>query len=157
MSVFYDREKALDYARRWAFDRNPRWYNFDALGGDCTNFVSQCVYAGRNEMNFAPTFGWYYRSLQDRAPAWTGVEPFGAFLVSNRGAGPHAAETERGGVTVGDVVQLGNGDRFYHTLFVCGDRDGIFVAAHTGDAFMRPLDSYSYDRVRFLHIADGDG
>ena len=42
----YDRSAAVTYAHRWAFGRNPRYYNFDELGGDCTNFASQCLYAG---------------------------------------------------------------------------------------------------------------
>ncbi len=35
----YDREKAVAYAREWAFSRNPEYYIFDEIGGDCTNFV----------------------------------------------------------------------------------------------------------------------
>jgi len=37
----YDRKEALLYAEKWAMDRNPRYYNFDSVGGDCTSFVSQ--------------------------------------------------------------------------------------------------------------------
>ena len=70
----YDRQAAVRYASRWAYGRNPAYADFDALGGDCTNFASQCLYAGAGVMDFTPTFGWYYRSLRDRAPAWTGVE-----------------------------------------------------------------------------------
>lgn len=36
----YDREQAVQYARMWAYDRNPAYYDFSNLGGDCTNFVS---------------------------------------------------------------------------------------------------------------------
>ena len=36
----------IEYARRWAFSTNPAYYNFENIGGDCTNFVSQCLYAG---------------------------------------------------------------------------------------------------------------
>ncbi|HOA41990.1 MAG TPA: amidase domain-containing protein, partial [Bacillota bacterium] len=42
----YNRNKAIEYAERWAFDRNPRYLDFEKLGGDCTNYVSQCIYAG---------------------------------------------------------------------------------------------------------------
>ena len=38
----YDRGKAVAYAHKWAFGRNPAYYNFDKIGGDCTNFTSQC-------------------------------------------------------------------------------------------------------------------
>lgn len=48
----YNRESVYQYAKNWAFSRNPKYYNFDSIGGDCTNFASQCVYAGCNEMNY---------------------------------------------------------------------------------------------------------
>ena len=79
----YNRERAVEYARRWALSRNPLFENFSGIGGDCTNFVSQCVYAGCCQMNYTPDFGWYYVSLNNRAPAWTGVEFFYNFLTSS--------------------------------------------------------------------------
>lgn len=30
----YDRQAAVAYARRWALDRNPAFYNFDKIGGE---------------------------------------------------------------------------------------------------------------------------
>ena len=79
----YERTRALLYARRWAFARNPQYYNFDMLGGDCTNFASQCLFAGCGVMNFTPDLGWFYENLNNRAPAWTGVEFFYNFLIGN--------------------------------------------------------------------------
>ena len=65
----YDRAAALAYARKWALGRNPAYYDFSRIGGDCTNFASQCIFAGAGEMNFTPTFGWFYRSANDRTPS----------------------------------------------------------------------------------------
>lgn len=42
----YDRNKAVAYAHKYAYSRNPNYYNFDNIGGDCTNFVSQVLAAG---------------------------------------------------------------------------------------------------------------
>lgn len=36
----YDRNLVISYAKRWALSRNPKYYNFDAVGGDCTSFIS---------------------------------------------------------------------------------------------------------------------
>jgi len=150
----YNRRKAVQYAEKWAYSRNPAYYDFSDLGGDCTNFISQCVYAGSGVMNYTPETGWYYRSLNDRAPAWTGVPYFYTFFVRNRSRGPFAIETGPEEMESGDVIQLGNDERFYHTLLVTDVQRGrIFVAAHSFNAFMRPLDSYVFDRVRYLHIA----
>ena len=86
----YNREAAVFYAHKWAFSRNPRYYNFENIGGDCTNFASQVIYAGCSEMNYTPTFGWYYNSLNDRSPSWTGVNQLYNFLINNQGRGPRA-------------------------------------------------------------------
>ena len=56
----YNRSNAVLYAMEWAFSRNPQYYNFDPVGGDCTSFVSQCIYAGSNVMNYDKINGWYY-------------------------------------------------------------------------------------------------
>ncbi len=150
----YHRAKAVKYAETWAFRRNPRYMNFDGMGGDCTNFASQCLFAGCGVMNYTRGTGWYYIGPGNRAPAWSGVEFLYRFLVSNRGPGPYAVETEPSGLKPGDLVQLGAGGRFYHTPFVVSRAGGkILVAAHTFDAFARPLSSYSYSALRCLHIA----
>lgn len=154
IEIGYDRLKAFEYAKRWAYDRNPKFTDFEHMGGDCTNFASQCVYAGCNVMNYTPTFGWYYINSSNRTPSWTGVPYFYNFLVNNSDQGPYAVQTDEESVEIGDIVQLGNSNvEYYHSPFVCGVNDGeIFVATHTFDAFMRRLSSYSYDNIRYLHI-----
>ena len=154
----YNREKAVSYAHKWANGRNPQYYNFDRLGGDCTNFASQVLYAGSGVMNPKPTFGWYYYSLNNRAPAWTGVEFLHKFLVENLGIGPVAVKADLSQVEPGDIVQLSfDGIAFSHspTIVAVGkvpSPDNILVAAHTFDADNRPLDTYPYVSMRFLHI-----
>ncbi len=157
----YVRESALAYARRWALSRNPLFYNFTEVGGDCTNFVSQAILAGSCVMNFTPDFGWYYRSVDDRAPAFTGVEAFWAFftgapefLAANGGIGPFGREVSEEELVEGDVIQLGNarGD-WYHTLLLTGrSSEGLLVSAHSNDARDRPLSSYNAAQKRYLHI-----
>ncbi len=149
----YNRRKAVEYAKKWAYGRNPAYYDFSEIGGDCTNFISQCLYAGSGVMNYTPETGWYYRSINDRSPSWTGVEFLYDFLIANRTRGPFAEETVAQDMKIGDVIQLGNRERFYHSLLVTGIQNGrIFVAAHTFNAYMRPLQSYTFDRARYLHI-----
>ena len=57
----YSRQKAIEYAYEFWNKRNPKFYNFDSLGGDCTNFVSQCVIYGGIKMDYSNN-GWYYIS-----------------------------------------------------------------------------------------------
>lgn len=151
--IEYNREAAVDYARRWAFSRNPKYYDFSDIGGDCTNFVSQCIYAGTGVMNYTKDFGWYYISTSNRSPSWTGVEFLYDFLVNNDSVGPYAVESSKDEMEIGDVIQLGrdNGD-FYHSLVIVGTYPMILVASHSYDALDRPLYSYNYYTARFLHI-----
>lgn len=150
----YDRGAAFAYAKEFAFKRNPKFYDFSAIGGDCTNFASQCIYAGAGVMNYTPTFGWFYISANDRTPSWTGVEYLYNFLVNNEGVGPFAEEVPLDKLEVGDIVQLGRatGD-FYHSPVVVRISNGrIYVAAHTYDAFNKPLSSYRFEKARGIHI-----
>lgn len=153
-TIAYNRIAATDYARRWALGRNPEYYDFSGIGGDCTNFVSQCIYAGAGVMNYTPDSGWFFRSLYDRAAAWTGVEYLYNFLTTNEAVGPFATQVPETEIQPGDVIQLGDryGD-FYHTLIVTETLPEILISAHTNDALNRRLTTYNYAAARYLHIA----
>lgn len=149
----YDRDAVVSYARKWAMSRNPAYYDFEKIGGDCTSFASQSIYAGARIMNFKPVMGWYYRSSNDRTPSWSGVEYLYNFLVNNQSVGPYAHVVSQDEVVPGDIVQLGTGTGdFYHSPVITAVAPAILVAAHTFDALDRPLSSYNYGVVRFLHI-----
>jgi len=149
----YNRSAAAAYARRWALSRNPAYYDFERLGGDCTNFASQCIFAGAGVMNYTPVFGWFYLSSYDRTASWTGVEYLYNFLAGNEGVGPYAREVPREQAQIGDVVQLGRkNDDFYHTPVIIATEPRILVAAHSYDVLDKPLESYNAAVYRFLHI-----
>lgn len=155
----YDRAAAVAYAHRWAFGRNPAFYNFQDLGGDCTNFASQCLYAGSGVMNFTPIFGWYYRSLNDRSPSWTGVVYFYDFLLrSEESPGPVGRQVPLSDCRPGDFVQFDfTGSVYGHTPVIVEmgnppTLENTLVAAHTNDADYRPLSSYTFLNLRCLHI-----
>ena len=150
----YNREHAVTYARRWALDRNPLYFDYTGIGGNCTSFVSQCLYAGSCTMNYTPVFGWYYLSAAERTASWTGVEYFYNFLTGNEEVGPFGREVSEGELQPGDVIQLGREESgYYHSLLVLsrGEQD-VLIAAQSDDALDRPLSTYTYDYARFLHI-----
>jgi len=150
----YNREIAVRYAKKWALARNPLYLDFEKLGGDCTNFISQCLYAGIPEMNYGNSAGWYYLNSHSRSPSWAGVDFLFDFLVGNRSSGPRGHSITAAAVRPGDIVQLGDSVKgFHHSLLVISvQTDKIFVAAHSGDVWMQPLSSYDAERTRFLHI-----
>ena len=150
----YNRQNAVAYARKYAFSQNSLFANFAGIGGNCTNFVSQCIYAGGCVMNYKPTFGWYFISLDDRSPSWTGVEYFYNFIIENTDVGPFGRVSTADEVEIGDVIQLGrDGEGFYHTLIIVGfDGEEPLVTAQTDNAYARPLSTYDYDYSRFIKI-----
>lgn len=149
----YNREKAVKYAQSWALLRNPEYYNFDYLGGDCTNFVSQCIYAGLPEMNYSE-LGWYYFSANIKSPSWTGVNYLFDFLVSNNAEGPRGRLINENELDIGDIIQLSfDNNIFGHTLIVSETKnETILVCAHTIDSKNRPLETYSYEEIRLIKV-----
>ena len=155
----YNRLNVQEYALRWALERNPLFYDFEEIGGDCTNFASQCLYAGTGIMNFTPTYGWYYIDPDNRAPAWTGVEFFYDFITrKERTAGPVGVLANMSMLLPGDFVQLRlTKEIFSHTPIIVEidgppSLDNILIAAHSYDSDYRPLSTYDFQEIRFLHI-----
>ncbi len=159
MIVPYDRAAAISYAHKWAYGRNPAYYDYEQIGGDCTNFASQCLYEGTGIMNYTPTYGWYYIDANQKAPAWTGVTFFYNFLTREiLSQGPIAAQTQLNEILPGDFVQLQfQSNEFGHTPIIVEvgsppTFDNTLVAAHSVDSDYRPLSSYDFINIRFLHV-----
>jgi hypothetical protein len=158
--MFYRRDRAIAYAHQWAFDRNPAYFNFDGMGGDCTNFLSQCLYAGCGIMNFTKDVGWYFRSAADRAAAWSGVEFMHKFLTANKKAGPYGSECPILEARPGDIIQLSyDGRKFGHGMLIVATEPKILCAHHSQgqDADYRPFSTYVYNRFRAIRIDGARG
>ena len=109
-------------------------------------------------MNYTPTYGWYFINTNNRSPSWSGVQYLYNFLTTNRGPGPYGVEVGPQDVLPGDICQLNiSKNVFHHTPVIVAvdapaNLDNIFVAAHTNDADCRPLSTYSFTAIRFVHI-----
>lgn len=149
----YQRKEAVQYALKWALSRNPAYYNYDSLGGDCTSFISQCLYAGLPQMNFRG-YGWYYINGNQKSPSWTGVKYLYEFLMNNNAEGPRGKEVTRDLLEVGDIIQLSFSSAIFgHTLMVTSlENEEIRVCAHTIDSRNRLLDTYHFEKARFIRI-----
>lgn len=152
----YNRKNVYKYAEKWAYDRNPKYYNFDSIGGDCTNFVSQCIFSGLGEMNYSKSKGWYYINGNNKSPSWTGVEFLYNFLISNKGAGPYGKETLISDLKIGDVIQLSfDGIKYNHSLIVIENGNSVsdtLIAAHTFDVWGKRVADYNYSKYKCIHI-----
>lgn len=158
IDIPYNRQKVLEYAQTWAYDRNPRYYNFDSIGGDCTSFASQCIFAGSNVMNYSKLNGWYYINGNDKSPSWSGVEFLYNFLTTNKLSGPYGKKVSQSEIEIGDIAQLSfDGNVFGHTLVIVKienklDLNQIFISSHTFDSFNKRISEYNFEKIRFAHI-----
>ncbi|MBR1802447.1 MAG: amidase domain-containing protein [Clostridia bacterium] len=152
----YHRENVYEYAKEWAYGRNPKYYNYDPIGGDCTNFVSQCIFAGCGQMNYRRNNGWYYINGNDKSPSWTGVKFLYDFLISNKGPGPYGKVAAIQELEIGDVIQLSfDGTVFSHSLIVVKNgtnTSNTLIAAHTFDTFGKRVSDYLYQQYRCIHL-----
>ena len=152
----YLRDRAVLYARKYALMRNPLFYSFAGIGGNCTNFASQCILAGSCVMNFTAIYGWYYLSTRRRSASWTGVQYFYNFMTQNtEGLGPFGEESTLDSAEIGDIIQLQNEEgNFYHTLVISkiGEDGEIYICANSNDALDKPLSEYVFKDLRVIHI-----
>jgi hypothetical protein len=109
----YNRAAAVDYARNWTQgfsspqnNNNPVW-GPRRIGLDCTNFISQALYAGGWQMVAGPKQDnrvWWAEPLGgDRSYTWGGAGPFYNFL---RDSGRAYWVNSPSQLMIGDVVQL---------------------------------------------------
>ena len=171
----YDRDGAIDYAHHWYDKRNPNYYDFSDIGGDCTNFVSQAFYnGGKMPMGFPDgdldvgTPGWYYVDVLHRAKAWTWVDSLYDFIVNdpdNISGGPEGYEVDLNSAIPGDIIQYERtGDSTWdHSVIIVSEEDighgemMYWVASHDDDVDNYPYTSFAYKDVRFIHVVGAPG
>lgn len=155
----YNTTAAINYAYAYYSTYNLTDYpDVGALGGDCANFVSQCLYAGGKPMDS----NWYIRKKNSTYPrpanatqldySWDVANP--SPWISAREFSPYwswngADTTDL--IRVGDylnwsskiIAGYGNGDAVqimkrniiayygYHTMLITGTRADYYYTAHT--------------------------
>ena len=139
----YNRTLAVEYAKKWALSHNVEFFHFGGVGGDCTNFVSQCLLAGGGVMNYNKYYGWFYIDQANRSPSWASVNYLRRFFLFFTIPWPFA-----------DIIQLRqNPFNFNHSLIISKIQNGeIFVCAHSISALDRPLTSYKFEEAIGLHV-----
>lgn len=166
--VPYRREAAVAYAERWWNEPNPGYENFEV---NCTNYVSQCVFAGQAPMNYTGRrdSGWWYRGRENGREmwsySWAVADSLQRYLPYPRASGLRAEAVdspER--LQLGDVICYdweGNGRFGHNTIVTAFAPDGMpLVNANTVSSRHRYWDyrdSYAWTgrtRYRFFHIVD---
>lgn len=141
--TYYNGNRAASYALNYyRYPGNENFYTAMSSGGDCTNFVSQCVSYGfgtKNDLE-APSYdrtafpmhttnsydtGWY-AGTGGGSYAWENVEGHWAYLVNrpSNEYGAHANWQYLIDLTLGSVVQVSydGGNSYGHSTIVCSTR-----------------------------------
>ena len=132
----YDRSEAVRYAERWWNSYNPSFRVFD---DDCTNYISQCLFAGGAPMRGAPVRerGWWYKS-DNWSFSWSVAHSLRWYL-SGSTQGLEGKELESPEELIpGDVICYdfaGDGRWDHNTIVVNRDLYGMpLVNAHTNNS-----------------------
>ncbi|WP_199622370.1 amidase domain-containing protein [Paenibacillus alkalitolerans] len=166
-AYLYDRDAAKAYADRHWNDPSPNFITFDV---DCTNYVSQCLYAGGAPMNYTDRreTGWWYKGKSGGKElwsySWSVAHALFWYLMNNRSGLRAELVTTPQELKVGDVIIYDfDGDgKFQHSTIVTGaDGTGMpLVNARTSNSKARYWDyqdSYAWTertQYRFFRIQD---
>lgn len=166
--IRYRRDLAAAYADRWWNAGNPAYELFEV---NCTNYVSQCIFAGNAPMDYTGrrSSGWWYKGRNKGQEwwsySWAVANSMTLFLSAARKSGLRAVAVQSAGeLQLGDVITYDwNGDgRFQHSTIVTAfDSAGEpLVNANTVASrhrFWDYRDSYAWTpatKYRFFHISD---
>ncbi|GIP54151.1 amidase domain-containing protein [Paenibacillus vini] len=166
-SVPYLREDAVLYADRWWDGFNPEFAAFEV---DCTNYISQSLFAGGAPINYTGKreSGWWYKGYVGDKEAWSYswsvANALERFLGGSE-SGLRAELVDRPEqLQLGDVIIYdwdGNGAYQHSTIVTAFDAGGMpLVNAHTVPSKHRYWDyrdSYAWTEntvYRFFHISD---
>ncbi|MNU44539.1 putative amidase domain protein [compost metagenome] len=161
----YNRSEAAAYADRWWNSSNPEFQEFAV---DCTNFISQSLFAGGAPINYTGKreSGWWYKGYVGGKEAWSFSWSVANSLeryLSGGGLGARVVDRPQQ-LDLGDVIIYdwdGNGAYEHSTIVTAFDAGGApLVNAHTTNSKHRYWDyrdSYAWTKntvYRFFHLAD---
>lgn len=158
----YAYEDAVKYAKNYYSSYNSAYPDWTASGGDCANFISQCLYAGGKKMKGTPGTSaaaqnwanWFSKgtscNINNVSSTWRGANAFKNYWQSNASGYSKFSKVGTSSYNygfVGDAVSLLNSNgSAYHTLIIVGydstNKDFI-VAAHTFNTKTAHLSDYS--------------
>lgn len=144
---YYSGTDAASYALKFALQPNKRYRYFKSAGeggGDCSNFVSQCLLAGGAPMDLKPPHPWWYMGsggLKDRWSLSWAVAHSLYWCLKLRGAknlpGLKGIEVENiAQLNIGDIIQYENSKGIiYHSAIITSiGYEGPRISQHSYDA-----------------------
>lgn len=158
----YDFVDAVTYAEEYFESYNSEYPDWTGYGGDCANFISQCLYAGGKSMEGTPGTSaaaqdwsnWFSKgsscNTKNVSSTWRGANAFKGYWTVHASAyetfGSVGSDSYDYGYS-GDAISLLNKNgSAYHTLMIVGyDRanNDFIIAAHTNDTVTAHLSDYT--------------
>jgi len=163
----YNRVEAVYYATKYAIKPNKEYKYFKSIneeGGDCTNFVSQCLKAGGAPLDYNNARPWWYDIKSGKASiCWGVAHSLYWYLKINQSANRNTIK----GLEVEDISKLEIGDLiFYENFNNIIFHSTIITSFMKADGYSQPLISqhtleqlnvtykkdYNYKREHFIKI-----
>lgn len=168
----YDVYAAVKYSDSYVYKKsigtfeqkyyNSSYGNYGNLGGDCANFVSQCIHAGgmpfyrcshAGKSGTYCTCGWYYYTGSNRTATWTGAPYLRNWMGANRGK--IIDDIDADDVFVGSpVFQMKEGRTKWHHATICVGFNSAgtpVVNSHTADWY-HAVWNYEGDTTRYSTV-----
>lgn len=149
----YNAIAARNYAYRNYNTQNKAYNYYGSNGGDCTNFVSQCLYAGgmketipsRVPNGINGTSSYWYSLKPNVSTAWIRVADFHSYWAPKVPDANYEGDTtvSRNG-KVGDVVQIryaGTLKRWHTMIITKKDSKQVYLSGHTTNRKDHPISS----------------
>jgi Putative amidase domain len=168
---FFLRDRARQYALEWATRRNPKFpdYSQKGFGGDCTNFVSQCLMAAGWTATLGDSWAMnaWWSAPDESSNSWAAADWFRRYVKLTERASLCGVNE----LAWGDLVFVvpNRGDRAHHVMIVCDvkykrlqhptDSHEVFLCGHNYDRINHPLwkvwESVGGERnVEYWKVAD---
>lgn len=164
----YNRELSVEYALKYALKPNPifrYFYSENDSGGDCTNFISQCLLAGGAEMMYDINPWWYKRNNSGASTyhswsfSWSIASSlYWNIMINTKDSlkGVKAKEERKAeSLLPGDIIFYENfQNKIFHSAIVTDfSRGSPLISQHTQDLKNVPyLKPYSVKSMHFMSI-----
>ncbi|MDU6877303.1 amidase domain-containing protein [Clostridium tepidum] len=166
----YLRENAVAYAVTYALSPNPKYRYLPIVGnngGDCTNFISQCLLAGGAPMKFNKEYSWWYNNnntinvMDDTwSICWSVAHSLYYYLKVNQERNYLGAKGleiyNKNDLDIGDLVFFeDNNKRIFHSAIITSFKNKEpLISQHTFNELDIPIKtSVKYANPHFLKIS----
>lgn len=156
----YNRTAAKNYAHAyWNSPNTSAWCDYTNNGGDCTNFVSQCLYAGgwtKQNGSYCSNSVWYHNgagycwntsTVKNYSCSWTQANNMYSYLSNSSRV--YQASYPLSYYQIGDVVQLLSGSNAFHTMLIT-KKEGtstLYVTYRTATGYDQPRKDFLLSNI----------